>query len=66
MAPHLFDFECINGGGIPLSRHVEMDVKFLCIKVPRVKCLITQNPNEVLDPKPKINYLVWWAGNWLG
>ena len=36
-----------------MSRYVELDVEFLGLKVPRVGFLITQNPNEVLDPENK-------------
>ena len=52
-AHNLFDLKSANGGGIPLSRYVELDVEFLGLKVPKVGFLITQNPNEILDPKHK-------------
>ena len=52
-AHHLFDLTSARGGAIPLSRHVELDVEFLGIQVPRVRFLITQNPNKVLYPDHK-------------
>ena len=52
-AHNLFDLKSANGGGISLSRYIELDVEFLGLKVPKVGFLITQNPNEVLDPKHK-------------
>ena len=61
-AHNLFDFKSANGGGIHLSRYVELDVEFLGLKVPRVGFLITQNPNEVLDPehKTRLPSIVGW------
>ena len=58
----MFDLKSANGGGIPLSRYVELDVEFLGLKVPRVGFLITQNPNEVLDPehKTRLPGIVGW------
>ena len=50
-AHNLFDLKSANGGGIPLSRYVGLDDEFLGLKLPKVGFLITQNPNEVLDPK---------------
>ena len=52
-AHNLFDLKSANGGGIPLSRYVELDVEFLGLKVPRVGFLITQNLNEVFNPEHK-------------
>ena len=52
-AHHLFDLMGASGGAIPLSRYVELDVEFLGLQVPRVKFLITQNPNKVLDSDNK-------------
>ena len=34
-----------------MSRYVELDMEFLGLQMPRVGFLITQNPNEVLDPE---------------
>ena len=48
-AYHLFDLTSASGGAIPLSRYVKLDVEFLGLQVPRVRFLITQNPNKVLD-----------------
>ena len=36
-----------------MSRYVELDIKVLELKVPSVRFLITQNPNQVLDPEYK-------------
>ena len=38
------------------------DVKFLGLKVPRIAFVITQNPNEVLDPehKTRLPSIVGW------
>ena len=44
---HLFDLTSASGRAIPLSRYVELDVEFLGLHVPRVRFLITQNPNKV-------------------
>ena len=43
-AHNLFDLKSANGGGISLSRYVELYIKCLGLKVPRIKFLITQNP----------------------
>ena len=50
---NLFDLKSTNGGGIPLSRYVELDFEFLGLNVHRARFLITQNPDEVLDPEHK-------------
>ena len=47
----LFDLNSANSGGIPLSRYVELDIEFSALEVPGIRFLITQNPNEVLDPE---------------
>ena len=52
-AHNLFDLKSDNDGGIPLSWYVELDIQFLVLEVPRVRFLINQNPNEVLDPEHK-------------
>ena len=49
-AYHFFDLPSAGGEAIPLSRYVELDVEFVGLHVPRVRFLITQNPNKVLDP----------------
>ena len=49
----MFAVTHVSRGAIPLSRYVELDVEFLGLQVPRVGFLITQNPNEVLDPEHK-------------
>ena len=46
---HMFDLTSASGGAIPLSRYVKVDVEFSGLQVPRVRFLITQNPNKVLD-----------------
>ena len=59
---HLFNLTSASGGAIPLSRYVELDVEFLMLHVPRVRFLITQNPNKVLDPDHRTRFprIVWW------
>ena len=52
-AHHMFNVRSTSGGAIPLSRYVKLDVEFLGLQVPRVRFLITQNPNKVLDPEHK-------------
>ena len=47
---HMFNLISASGGAIPLSRYLELDVKFLELQVLRVGFLITQKPNKVLDP----------------
>ena len=61
-ARNLFDLKSANGGGIPLSRYVELDIEFLGLKVPTIGFLITQNTNEVLDPecKTRLPSIVGW------
>ena len=61
-AHNLFDLKSANHGSIPLSRYVELNVEPLGLKVPRDRSLINQNPNEVLDPEPKIRLpsIVGW------
>ena len=53
---HMFDLTSASGGAIPLSRYVELDMAFLGLQVPRVRFLITQNPNKVLDPEHKTRF----------
>ena len=52
-AHHMFNKTSARRGSMPLSRYEELDVKFLALQEPRVRFLITQNPNEVLDPEHK-------------
>ena len=61
-AHHLFDLTSASGGAIPLFRYVKLDVEFLGLQVPRVRFLITQNPNKVLDPdhKTRLPRIVGW------
>ena len=49
-AHHMFYLTSASGEGIPLSKYVNLDVEFLGLQVPRVRLLIIQNPNEVLNP----------------
>ena len=57
-----FNLTSASGGAIPLSRYVELDVEFLGLHMPRVRFLITQNPNKVLDPdhKTRLPGIVGW------
>ena len=59
---HLFDLTSASGGAIPLSRYVELDVEFLGLHVPRLRFLINQNPNKVLDPdhRTRLPRIVGW------
>ena len=61
-AHHMFDLKSASGRGIPLSRYVELYVEILGLQVLRVRCLVTQNPNEVLEPKhiTKVPRIVAW------
>ena len=65
-AHNLFNLKSANGGAIPLSRYVELDIKLFRIKSAQGQILITQNPNEVLDPEhktrlPSIGGWTWWG-----
>ena len=59
---HLFDLTSASGGAIPLSRYVELDVEFLGLHVPRVRFLIIQNLNKILDPdhRTRLPRIVGW------
>ena len=59
---HLFDLTSASSGAIPLSRYVELHVEFLGLHVPRVRFLIIQNPNKVLDPdhRKRLPRIVGW------
>ena len=53
---HMFSLTSASGGAIPLSRYVKLDVEILGLQVPRVRFLITQYPNKVLDPDHKTRF----------
>ena len=59
---HLFNLRSASGGAIPLSRYVELDVEFLGLHMPRVRFLIIQNLNKVLDPdhRTRLPRIVGW------
>ena len=59
---HLFDLTSASGGAIPVSRYVELEIEFLGLHVPKVGFLITQNPNNVLDPdhRTRLPRIVGW------
>ena len=61
-AHHLFNLTSTSGGAIPLSRYDELDVEILGLHVPRVRFLITKNPNKVLDPdhRTRLPGIVGW------
>ena len=61
-AHHLFNLTSASGGAIPFFRYVELDVEFLGLHLPRVRFLITQNPNKVLDPDNRTRWpgIVGW------
>ena len=54
---HMFNLTSASDRAIPLSRYVELDVEFLGLQLPKVRFLITQNPNKVLDPEHKTRLL---------
>ena len=56
-AHHMFYLTSTSGRAIPLSRYEGMDVESFGLQVPRVRFLITQNPNKVLDPEHKTRLL---------
>ena len=66
-AHNLSDSKSANGGGIPLSKYLELGIEFLGLKVSRVRSLITQNLNEVLNPehKTRLPSIVGWNLVWL-
>ena len=59
---HLFDLTSVSGGAMPLSRYVKLEMEFLGLQVPRVRFLIIQNLNSVLDPdhKTRLPGIVGW------
>ena len=59
---NMFNLTSASGEAIPLSRYVKMDMEFLGLQVPRVRFLITQDPNKVLDPehKTRLPRIVGW------
>ena len=59
---HMFKLTSTSGGAISLSRYVGLYVEFLGLQVLRVRFLITQNPNKVLDPehKTRLSGLMGW------
>ena len=61
-AHHLFNLTSASDRAIPLSRYVKLDVEFLGLQVSRVRFLITQNPNKVLDPdnRTRLPGIVGW------
>ena len=48
-AHQLFQLTVANNGKLPISMYVELDLDFLCIAVPKVGVLITEEPNEFLE-----------------
>ena len=50
---YMFNLTCASGRPILLSRYVKLDMEFLRLQVQRVRFLITQNLNKVLDPRHK-------------
>ena len=61
-AHHMFGLTSVSGEAISLPRFVELDVELLGLQVPRVRFLITQNPNKLLDPehKTRLPGIVGW------
>ena len=58
----LFQLTAANHGKLPMSIHVELDLDFLGIVVPKVGVLITQEPKGLLDEchKTKLPGLISW------
>ena len=52
-AHHMFNLTSASGRAIPVSRYVKLDMEFLGLQLLRVRFLITQKPNKVLDPEHK-------------
>ena len=61
-AYQLFQLTAANKVKLPVSIYVELDLDFLGIVVPKVRALITQEPNELLDTchKTKLPGVVGW------
>ena len=61
-AHQLFQLTAANNGKLPISMHVEIDLDFLGIVVPKVEVLITEEPNELLETchKTKLPGMVGW------
>ena len=55
----LFNLTAANDGQLPLKQHIELDVKFMGLKVPNVGFLITDEPNRVLDKKHQASRNYW-------
>ena len=47
---------------MPLFRYVELKLEFFGLQVPRARFLITQNPNEIVDPehRTRLPGIVQW------
>ena len=58
----MFDLKIASSRAILLSCYTEEDMEFLVLMVPRVRFLITQNPNYVLDQehKTKLPVIMGW------
>ena len=50
-AHHLFHLMVANDGQLPVKMYMELDIKFLGLKVPNVGILIVEDPSQVLDKK---------------
>ena len=65
-AHHMFDLTSASGGGIPLSRYVELDVE--CFRATSAKGWIPdyiQNPNEGVGPMNiELDCPEYWVGTW--
>ena len=58
----LFQLTAANNGKFPVSMHVQLDLYFLGIVVPKVGVLVTKEPNELLESchKTKLPGVVGW------
>ena len=63
----LFNLTVANDGQLPVKKYVEIDVKFLGLKVPNVGFLIIDEPNRVLYKKhqTKLPGIIGWNLIWL-
>ena len=61
-AHQLFQLTAANNGKLPISMYMELDLDFWGIVVPKVRVLISQEPNELLETrhKTKLPGMVDW------
>ena len=47
----LFHLTVGNDEELPITKYIELDLNFMRLIVPRVRILVTRDPNQLLDPK---------------